>query len=109
MRSLALLIALSTFCEPAIAQTAECQSIPKASDRLACYDKAAPPAGKGQALRGGNPGISIAAWSGCRYARGGKFSFGRQDQEYLPRLLTRISGWTPCRLIQINAVGRDEA
>jgi hypothetical protein len=42
MRSLALLIALSTFCEPAIAQTAECQSIAKASDRLACYNKVAP-------------------------------------------------------------------
>jgi hypothetical protein len=65
--------------------------------------------GQGQALRGGNPGISIAAWSGCRYARGGKFPLGRQDQEYLPRLLTRIRGWTPCRLIQINAVGRDQA
>lgn len=46
MRSLALLIALSTFCEPAIAQTAECQSIAKASDRLACYDRVAPPASR---------------------------------------------------------------
>ena len=46
MRSLALVIALSAFCEPAIAQTAECQAIAKASDRLACYDKVAPPASK---------------------------------------------------------------
>jgi hypothetical protein len=45
MKSVALLIALSVVCGPAIAQT-ECQSVPKASDRLACYDKAAPPASK---------------------------------------------------------------
>jgi hypothetical protein len=46
MKTVALLIALCTLCGPAIAQAAECQSIPKASDRLACYDKAAPPTGK---------------------------------------------------------------
>jgi hypothetical protein len=44
MKSVALLIALGTFCGPAIAQANECQSIPKSSDRLACYDKAASPA-----------------------------------------------------------------
>jgi hypothetical protein len=27
----------------AIAQTSECSKVPKASDRLACYDKATPP------------------------------------------------------------------
>jgi hypothetical protein len=44
MKSLVSLIAaLCAFCGPAIAQTAECQSIPKASDRLACYDRAMPP------------------------------------------------------------------
>jgi hypothetical protein len=46
MKSVALLIAFFALCGPAIAQTAECQSIPKASDRLACYDKAAPPTSK---------------------------------------------------------------
>jgi hypothetical protein len=46
MRAASLLIALCTFCGPAIAQANECQSIPKSSDRLACYDKAAPPASK---------------------------------------------------------------
>lgn len=46
MKSVALLVALGAFCGPAIAQTAECQSIPKASDRLACYDRAAPPINK---------------------------------------------------------------
>jgi len=48
MKAVALLIALCTFCGPAIAQTSECQSIPKASDRLACYDKAASPAVRGK-------------------------------------------------------------
>jgi hypothetical protein len=43
MKSVALLIALCVYCGPAIAQTSECQSIAKASDRLACYDRAAPP------------------------------------------------------------------
>ncbi len=46
MKSVALLVALLALCGPAIAETAECQSIPKASDRLACYDKAAAPAGR---------------------------------------------------------------
>jgi hypothetical protein len=43
MKPLALLITLCTFCGPAIAQTMDCKSIPKSSDRLACYDRAAPP------------------------------------------------------------------
>jgi hypothetical protein len=43
MRVVALLILLCTFSEVASAQTTQCQSIPKASDRLACYDRAAPP------------------------------------------------------------------
>jgi len=42
MRVVALLILLCTLSEVAIAQTTQCQSIPKASDRLACYDRAAP-------------------------------------------------------------------
>jgi hypothetical protein len=43
MKSIALLVVLCAFCGPATAQTSECQSIPKASDRLACYDRAMPP------------------------------------------------------------------
>jgi hypothetical protein len=43
MKPAALLIALFALCEPAIAQTTDCQSVPKASDRLACYDRAASP------------------------------------------------------------------
>ena len=48
MRVIALLVLLCTLSEVAIAQTTQCQSIPKASDRLACYDKAAPPTATGK-------------------------------------------------------------
>jgi hypothetical protein len=44
MKPVALLVVVLALCEPAIAQTTDCQSVPKASDRLACYDKAASPA-----------------------------------------------------------------
>ena len=44
MRFMMLLAALCAVSELAIAQTSTCQSISKAADRLACYDKAAPPA-----------------------------------------------------------------
>jgi hypothetical protein len=43
MRAIVLLFLLGTLSDVAIAQTPECRLIPKASDRLACYDKAAPP------------------------------------------------------------------
>jgi hypothetical protein len=46
MKPVALWVALFVLCGPAIAQAADCQSIPKASDRLACYDKSTPPAGR---------------------------------------------------------------
>jgi|HubBroStandDraft_6_1064221.scaffolds.fasta_scaffold6116736_1 hypothetical protein len=70
MKSVALLIlALCAFCGPAIAQTTECQSIPKASDRLACYDKAKPPMSKAKPAAAsttpstlqGQPGDLLAA------------------------------------------------
>jgi hypothetical protein len=44
MKLAVLLVGLLALCEPAIAQTVNCQSVPKASDRLACYDRAASPA-----------------------------------------------------------------
>jgi hypothetical protein len=47
MKSVALLAAICVLCGPAIAQTNDCRSIPKASDRLAFYDKAAPPTSRG--------------------------------------------------------------
>jgi hypothetical protein len=43
MRVIALICLLGTLSDVAVAQTSQCQSLPKASDRLACYDKAAPP------------------------------------------------------------------
>ena len=44
MRIIALLLVLlCTLSGVASAQTTQCQSIPKASDRLVCYDRAAPP------------------------------------------------------------------
>jgi hypothetical protein len=49
MKSVALLVALCAFCGSAIAQTSECQSIQKASDRLACYDKLSPTSNKAKA------------------------------------------------------------
>jgi len=48
MRAIALLCLLGTLSDVAIAQTSQCQSVPKASDRLACYDKAAPPSAVGK-------------------------------------------------------------
>lgn len=64
-----LIVAFCAFCGPAIAQTAECQSIPKASDRLACYDKAMPPMSKAKpasasstpSTQQGQPGDLLAA------------------------------------------------
>jgi hypothetical protein len=44
MRVVALLIAICALSQAAIAQTRECRSILAPNDRLACYDKAAPPA-----------------------------------------------------------------
>jgi hypothetical protein len=43
MKVIVLLVALCSFSEVAVAQSMQCQSVPKASDRLACYDRAAPP------------------------------------------------------------------
>jgi hypothetical protein len=42
MRAVALLTAICALSQPAIAQTPDCKSISAPSDRLACYDKAAP-------------------------------------------------------------------
>ncbi|TMJ89133.1 MAG: hypothetical protein E6G79_01420 [Alphaproteobacteria bacterium] len=46
MKSVALLVAFCAFCAPALAQTSECQSVAKPTNRLACYDKAMPPSSK---------------------------------------------------------------
>jgi hypothetical protein len=43
MKVIVLFVALCSFSEVAVAQSMQCQSVPKASDRLACYDRAVPP------------------------------------------------------------------
>jgi hypothetical protein len=48
MKVIAVFILVCTFSQTASAQTTECQSVPKASDRLACYDKALPPTAIGK-------------------------------------------------------------
>jgi hypothetical protein len=48
MKVIASLVLLCTLSGVASAQTTQCQSIPKASDRLACYDKALPPSAAGK-------------------------------------------------------------
>jgi hypothetical protein len=45
VRLIAALVLIFAFHGQAIAQTTQCQSIPKASDRLACYDRVTPPTG----------------------------------------------------------------
>jgi hypothetical protein len=51
MRLCAALVAICALCQPAIAQTGECKSIADTSARLACYDKATPPAAKPSAAK----------------------------------------------------------
>jgi hypothetical protein len=47
MKFLLLTTLIFVTCQGAVAQTSECSTVPKASDRLACYDRAMPPtAGK---------------------------------------------------------------
>jgi hypothetical protein len=58
MRVIAPLLLFCTLSDSAMAQTAQCQSIPKASDRLACYDKAAPPTAVGKPTASRTPALS---------------------------------------------------
>jgi hypothetical protein len=43
MKFLLLTALIFVACQNAVAQTSECSTVPKASDRLACYDRATPP------------------------------------------------------------------
>src|SRR5712672_2509763 len=43
MKFLLLTALIFVGCQGAAAQTSECSTVPKASDRLACYDRATPP------------------------------------------------------------------
>jgi hypothetical protein len=51
MRRFAMLIAICALSQSASAQTPECKSIADPGGRLACYDKAVPPAAAKQSLR----------------------------------------------------------
>jgi hypothetical protein len=57
MRVIALLALISTVSGVASAQTTQCQAIPKASDRLACYDRAAPPTAVGKPAASSPPTV----------------------------------------------------
>jgi hypothetical protein len=57
MRFVALFL-LCLFSESAIGQTSECQSIPKANARLACYDKMSPPSAPGKTATSKTPPAS---------------------------------------------------
>ena len=43
MKPLLLTALIFVGCHGAVAQTSNCSTVPKASDRLACYDRATPP------------------------------------------------------------------
>ena len=43
MKVLLLTALIFVGCQGAVAQTSECSTVPKASDRLACYDRVTPP------------------------------------------------------------------
>ena len=43
MRFLVLTASIFVSCHGAVAQTSECSAIPKARERLACYDRVTPP------------------------------------------------------------------
>ncbi|MBR1153700.1 hypothetical protein [Bradyrhizobium sp. JYMT SZCCT0428] len=43
MKLLLLTALIIVGCQGAVAQTSECSTVPKASNRLACYDRATPP------------------------------------------------------------------
>ena len=61
MRIVALLAFFCIFSEVALSQTPECRSIPKASDRLACYDRAAPPQAVGKSSASKNVAAPAAS------------------------------------------------
>jgi hypothetical protein len=44
MKFLLLTAFIFVGCQGVIAQTSECSTVPKASDRLACYERVTPPA-----------------------------------------------------------------
>jgi hypothetical protein len=51
MKFLAVLVAICALSQAAVAQTGECKSIADSGQRLACYDRAAPPAASSAAAK----------------------------------------------------------
>ncbi len=51
MRFFVMLVAISALSQSAMAQTPQCNSLREAAARLACYDKAAPPAASSAAAK----------------------------------------------------------
>jgi hypothetical protein len=58
MKILAVLVAICALSQTAVAQTPVCKSIADSGQRLACYDKAAPPSASSAAVK---PASSSAA------------------------------------------------
>jgi hypothetical protein len=58
MKILAILVAICALSQTAVAQTPACKSIADSAQRLACYDKAAPPSASSAAVK---PASSSAA------------------------------------------------
>lgn len=61
MRLLAVLVALGALCQTALAQAPNCNSIANPGARLACYDKAAPPAASAGKSAAAKPAVSAPA------------------------------------------------
>jgi hypothetical protein len=59
MRAVALFV-FCIFSGQAAAQTSECQSVPKGTDRLACYDRAAPPTAAGKPTSSKGSAVSVS-------------------------------------------------
>ncbi len=51
MKLFVMLVAICALSQPAVAQTGDCKSMSEAAARLACYDRAAPPAAATQPQR----------------------------------------------------------
>jgi hypothetical protein len=80
-----VLVLLCLFSEIAIAQTSECQSIPKASARLACYDKISLPIAPGKSATSKTPPMSRGNSLTCSVRKMRE----RTLQKHMPRLLIR--------------------
>ena len=61
MKALAVTIAACAMAQTAIAQTAECRSIADPARRLACYDRASPPAATQRSSAAARPAASADA------------------------------------------------